>query len=233
VALLKAARPDLDPSVAGLTRRLERLERGASSPAASPPAAPPPAAGAPSHQASAERPKQVETPPGDQAPEIEEAPLPTDPSAVPEPEQSVAPEPAPAPAPEPVSESAPEPAGIDLDHIGQVWPAVMDALRGAASGPTASYFEGTRPVSLEGGRLTVGFPAGAQFNRRNAEKPERRSHLEAALLSVIGEDLELQYADLGADGTAGTADQPPAPEPVDEEAMVERVISEFNAEEVI
>jgi len=252
VALLKAARPDLDPSVAGLTRRLERLERGASAaapPAASQPAAPaaataPPTAApsqpsaTPATQPPAERSRQAVAPPVEQTPS---PPAPSAPPAAAEapgvPAEAASPTaksaPEPAAAAEPAPTQAPEPAGVDLAHLGQVWPAVLDALRTSAAGPTASYFEGTRPVALEKGLLTIGFPAGAQFNRRNAEKPERRSHLEAALVSVIGEDLKLQFSDLGADAAVGQADQPSAPEPVDEEAMVERVISEFNAEEVI
>jgi hypothetical protein len=116
---------------------------------------------------------------------------------------------------------------------------VLDALRANSSGPTASYFDGTRPVGLDGGKLTVGFPPGAQFNRRNAEKPERRKHLEQAVVSVLGESLRLEYTELGSDPESGGTESggiaaPPVPrEPVDGDAMVERVISEFNAEEVI
>jgi hypothetical protein len=135
--------------------------------------------------------------------------------------------------------TAPDPAGVaggtdDLTRLAQVWPAVLDTLRNNSSGPTASYFDGTRPLRLEQGRLTVGFPPGARFNRRNAEKPERREQLEAALVSVLGESLSLEYGELGADPESGGS---PARQqrsaPVDEDAMVERVISEFNAEEVI
>ncbi len=258
VALLKAARPDLDPSVAGLTRRLERLEQGvpaapgtakrpaessetgpAVTPRLTPPALRPPASAPQGAEVPEAVPEPAQTGAAAAAPAPDPTPIETVP-ATPEPTGATGTPDAPAAGYAAAAETAPEAAeptpaaaGVDLAHVGQVWPAVMDAMRSTASGPTASYFEGTRPVALEGGRLTVGFPPGAQFNRRNAEKPERRSHLEAALVSVIGEDLALNFSDLGADAETGTAAQPPAPEPVDEEAMVERVISEFNAEEVI
>ena len=108
---------------------------------------------------------------------------------------------------------------------------MLDALKGLVSGPTASYFEGTRPVGLEGERLTVGFPAGSKFNRRNAEKPERRSQLVAALNSVTGEQFVLDYTELGP--TGGEHEEPAQQPAFDEEQFVERVKSEFNAEEVI
>jgi hypothetical protein len=104
-------------------------------------------------------------------------------------------------------------------------------LRGLASGPGASYFEGTRPLGLDGDRLTVGFPAGSQFNRRNAEKPERRNQLISALESVTGQRFALDYTELGS--TAGTETTPAPAQAVDEEQFVERVKAEFNAEEVL
>ncbi|MDQ2700553.1 MAG: hypothetical protein M3Y23_04415, partial [Actinomycetota bacterium] len=119
---------------------------------------------------------------------------------------------------------------LDLERLNQVWPAVIDAIRAAGSGPTASYFEGTRPVAIAPGRIEIGFPPEASFNRRNAEKPERKSALVEALFTVTGERLTPEYADL--DGSGG----PQAPEPVEtigEDEFVARVKSEFNAEEVI
>jgi hypothetical protein len=133
--------------------------------------------------------------------------------------------------PEAASDQVPSTAAADLARLGQLWPAVLDALRGLASGPTASYFDGTRPVDMEGDRLTVGFPPGSQFNRRNAEKPERRSQLSDALKSVTGEDFQLEYGELGS--AEGEPSGDAAPAAVDEEKLVERVKSEFNAEEVI
>jgi len=257
VALLKAARPDLDPGTEGLVRRLERLEREAPTPLAAapvPPApAPPEAAAAPTPPSVAQTapaatpapPPVVQTPavnqPGDAGPGFGSD---GDPGPEPPHEAGAGPETAPeqpetAPeqpetAPEQPAAEASVPAAVDgahLDRLGQLWPAVLDALRGLASGPTASYFEGTRPLGLEGDRLAVGFPTGSQFNRRNAEKPERRSQLVAALKSVTGEEFELEYTELGS---TSAAEAEPAKVPaVDEEQFVDRVKSEFNAEEVI
>ncbi len=215
VALLKAAQPDLDPGSQGLMRRLERLEQGADRrhrPRCSAPSAEP-------EEPEASSPVEVAVAP---APDAEE---PADLQPV---------SPAPVDAVQPAAPVEPE-AGLDpeaeLDRLGQIWPAVLDSLKGLASGPTASYFEGTRPVACADGRMTVGFPPGSQFNRRNAEKPERRDQLIEAVHSVTGERYLLEYTELGSETGEASVQSPP--ETVDEEQLVERVKSEFNAEEVI
>ena len=133
-----------------------------------------------------------------------------------------------APAPE---VQAPPAAATehDLERLDQVWTAVMDSLRTNAPGPTASYFEGTRPIRVEGDVVEVGFPADAAFNRRNAEKSDRREQLVAAILAVTGDRVKVAFGVL-----ASRPDEPaPGPEPVDEEEFLNRVKTEFNAEEVI
>ncbi|MDQ2622978.1 MAG: DNA polymerase III subunit gamma/tau, partial [Actinomycetota bacterium] len=119
---------------------------------------------------------------------------------------------------------------VEPERLARVWPAVMDALRKAAPGPVASYFEGTRPVSSGQGRVEVGFAADAAFNRRNAEKPERRQKLVEAILAVTGERVELDFTTL--DG-GPAAEAGPATPAMTEEELVARVKTEFNAEEII
>ncbi|MEX1218965.1 MAG: hypothetical protein WEB05_01080, partial [Solirubrobacterales bacterium] len=243
VALLKAARPDLDPGTEGFVRRLERLEREAPAPGAvAPPVAPgpSPASSSPPPVSSVQPAPEPATPDPVEVPALtpEIAPgaeaKPPEPSRPQPPMEATPPSTGAEPPEAAVTAPTEAPASIDgvhLDRLGQLWPAVLDALRGLASGPAASYFEGTRPLRLEESRLTVGFPAGSQFNRRNAEKPERRSQLVAALKSVTGEEFVLDYTELGSMGEEGAE---PANEPaVDEEQFVDRVKSEFNAEEVI
>ena len=239
VALLKAARPDLDPGTQGLVRRLERLEQGGAAPAGRPAEAPAPAPEPPASEAApAAEPGGGNAAPASGHPAAEGGPAAEDPAGegAPAAEDAAAGEGAPAvpagPTPEP-AEAVAEDAGLpDLERLGQIWPAVLDSLRGLASGPTASYFDGTRPVGCGAGRITIGFPPGSQFNRRNAEKPDRRSQLAAAVTSVTGEQYVLEYTELASDA-AGEPPAADAPEAVDEEQLVERVKTEFNAEEVI
>ena len=219
VALIKAARPDLDPGVGGLAKRLERLETGM-----------PPASGG---EGAPDPPRAVAP-----AAEPERAEPPTAAKSEAEP----APDPAPTPAPEAASpEADPEPAepeatgpAVGLETIAQVWPAVIDAIRASGSGPAASYLDGTRPVAVNGEELVIGFPAGAPFNRRNAEKPERMAQLVEAVLEVTGWRPEVAFTEFEGDQTVTEPHASGAEgRRMDEREFVERIKSEFNAEEVI
>ncbi|MGA7435407.1 MAG: hypothetical protein WBW44_07260, partial [Solirubrobacterales bacterium] len=118
---------------------------------------------------------------------------------------------------------------LDLERLVQVWPAVIESIRANGSGPTASYFEGSRPTRIEPGRVEIGFAPDASFNRRNAEKPDRKAMLVKALFAVTGEKLAVTYGEL--DSGAGSVEE--KVQTVGEEEFVERLKSEFNAEEVI
>jgi DNA polymerase III subunit gamma/tau len=224
IALLKAARPDLDPSTEGLLRRIEKLEQQdesggprvlsqgegglADSPVRTPPPPAPPAADAPSSDAS-------------------DSHAPEDTAATDEPPLSKA-DSSPGPATGPAGQE------LDLEQIVQVWPAVLDRLLQSAPALAAS-FEGARPVAVdaEEGSVTIGFPAAHTFNKRKAEAPDKRDQLAAALETVLGEQLRPLYAVLDGKESqeeAGAESAQPAED--DHRALVERIKSEFDAEEV-
>jgi len=237
VALIKAARPDLDPGVGGLAKRVERLEtgmppaggEGSTAPAPPPEAAFPAPAGEPPPPAGSEA---EDDSAGSEAPGPEPDPeMPGEP-----PQDEAAPERAvddsPAPEGEPVAGGSGNAVG--LEQMAQVWPAVIDAIRAGGSGPAASYLEGTRPVAADQSTLTVGFPAGAPFNRRNAEKPERMVQLVEAVLEVTGWRPEVSFTEIEGDQTVTEPHASGAEgRRMDEREFVERIKSEFNAEEVI
>jgi DNA polymerase-3 subunit gamma/tau len=259
IALLKAARPDLDPSTEGLLRRIEKLEsqlpEGAR-PAGPVAAAPPTVLGAKS--ASAPRGTPAPAPPAagptqeddPSSSAVEEA----DSLQDPEPEDLPPPEPeGPAPTPEPeasageassaggggVGGAAPTgPADLDsdgdgLDRLTRLWPAVIDQLRQAAAPALAEMFEGARPVAIdrEEGTVTIGFPPTSTFNKRKAEAPEKREQMAAALEAAAGERLGPVYVLLDGE-TKPPATATATDERADEDALLERLKSEFNAEEV-
>jgi DNA polymerase III subunit gamma/tau len=233
IALLKAARPDLDPSTEGLLRRIERLEQLGTdaSRAADPVAAgdpPPPVATTRTPESSLAEQEQADEP----------SPSADDDS----PAGGVA-----AGVPhsggrrEAASEhmgdaAATGPAGqLGLEQIVKVWPAVLDQLLQTAPALAAS-FEGARPVGVdpEERSVTVGFPAAHTFNKRKAEAPDKREQLAAALEAVLGEQLRPLYAVLDGEEPEegeGAESAPPA-EDDDHRALVERIKSEFDAEEV-
>jgi DNA polymerase-3 subunit gamma/tau len=200
IALLKAARPDLDPSTEGLLRRLERLERrlaGGGSEAESEPESTPEPAG-------------PATPPAE--PEAGEG------------QEARDPDPAAAGG-----------EGVDLERMLRLWPAVLDQMRQSGAAMLAALFEGARPVEVDtgAGELRIGFPASATFNKRKAEAAEQRERFAAAVRTVAGEGLRPVFVLLEGEGEdpAGQEAGPDATE-VDEEALLERLKNEFDAEEV-
>jgi DNA polymerase-3 subunit gamma/tau len=258
IALLKAARPDLDPSTEGLLRRIEKLEQGTSAPRAAGPVGagdpPPPAVAKASSGAVPPTP-----PPAAEAPPADE-PEPEAPSASPDrPEPSSqaqssaragvdpsAEDDSPAGGADsggPRTEAQPPPAGppesvtgpagrgvLDLEYVKGFWPAVIDKLR-ETSPALAATFEGARPVGVdEAGKIvTIGFPAENTFNKRKAEAPEKREQMEEALESVVSERLRPTYVVLEDEAAAPGGDS--AGE-IDHDALVEKLKSEFDAEEV-
>ena len=284
IALLKAARPDLDPSTEGLLRRVEKLEStkaqspagpvGAGDPPPLPvakassgavPPTPPPAGDTASSDAQAsDAPGEAAAEPGFVADTGTSAAPVTDSKAedetpaggaaggVPrgaEPRlaASTVGEPAatgPAggeddssgekPSAEPdTPDPATGPAGessLDLEKVQRVWPAVLDKLR-ESSPALAATFDGARPVSLDDGGLTIGFPAELTFNKKKAETPEKRELMADALEAMLGERVRPGYVLL--DGEAAPEGEAGASEgEIDHDAMLEKLKSEFDAKEV-
>jgi DNA polymerase-3 subunit gamma/tau len=196
IALLKAARPDLDPTPEGLLRRIERLEKqltGEAQPAG-PVAAPSPAPAPPAGDAS----------PDDLAPAEDEA----------QPDEGR--------------------DAVDFEEIVRVWPSVLEKL-GEKAPALAATFEGARPVGMDDEGLKIGFPADKTFNKKKAESPERREAVVAAFQEVTGERLRPTYVVLeGETSSEGDAPEPKASgrEGLDEAELLERLKSEFDAEEV-
>ena len=95
----------------------------------------------------------------------------------------------------------------------------------------SALYEGARPLALEGGGavVRVGFPPGAEFNKRKAEAAEQRERFSEALGQDRGAEAAPVYVliDGESDPVAGVERVD-----VDEDELLERLKSEFNAEEV-
>jgi DNA polymerase-3 subunit gamma/tau len=236
IALLKAARPDLDPTTEGLLRRIEKLERQLAgggppptpiAPAPSPPARPAtptpstPHPARPEPQASAPEPSAAR--PSEPEPVVE--------PSVPGPEATSTPEP---PEPEPVP-APPTAASQDLAQVIRIWPSVLDKL--AEKAPAlAATFDGARPVAFDDEGLAIGFQPDQPFNKRKAESPDRRQALIEAFEAVIGEGVAPRYVMLDEDAEVAAPAPPDTPAPgseeIDEDELLNRLKSEFDAEEV-
>jgi hypothetical protein len=120
---------------------------------------------------------------------------------------------------------------LDLEQIVNTWPAVLDKLR-ETSPALAATFDGARPVSLDAEEgLKVGFPAELTFNKRKAETPEKRELMADVIEDVLGERLRPTYV-LLEDEPAAAPDEAPSDREIDHDALVEKLKSEFDAEEV-
>jgi hypothetical protein len=138
-----------------------------------------------------------------------------------------------------VGDAAPTgPAGqssLDLDGLKKVWPAVLDQLSKTAPA-LAAFFEEAKPVGLDvaEGVAEISFPAGATFNKRKAETAEQRERVAEALQTVIGQPLKPTYVLGDEESSEQEPAEPPAAgdEKMDEEELLRRLKSEFDAEEV-
>jgi DNA polymerase-3 subunit gamma/tau len=193
LALLKAARPDLDPSTEGLARRIERLESSLLG-------------------------QEVDPPSPGRAPAATTA---TEEVAADQPES------APGSAPQATAVATEEP--IDLERVLRLWPAVVDQVRQSGSAMLSALFEGARPVGVDSEEaiLRIGFPSSASFNKRKAEAAEHRERFAEALRAIVGERLRPVYVLL--DGESQPREERPE---LDEQELLERIKTEFDAEEV-
>ena len=79
--------------------------------------------------------------------------------------------------------------------------------------------------------LGVGFPAEFTFNKRKAETPEKRELMADAIEDVLGERLRPTYVLLEDEPAARPAEES-SDRGIDHDALVEKLKSEFDAEEV-
>jgi DNA polymerase-3 subunit gamma/tau len=218
LALLRSARPDLDPSRAALAQRVERLERRLAGTQESADAGPAPPA--------------VEPP----DPEEVRAHAISDESG----------EPTDDDAPAEGSGTAAEAGGgtvtdadggtvtaaaaeaIDLERITGLWPAVVDQVRESGSELLSTVYAAARPLAVDAERavIKVGFPPSAAFNKRKAEAQANRERFAEAVRTIVGQRLRPVYVLLdGEEAGEENGDQG-----LSEDELIERVRSEFDAE---
>ncbi len=205
MALLKATQPSADLSIQALMHRIEQLETQVSS------GAPQPAQAAP--------PEPVEP---DPEPEPEPEQPPGGGGAGPPRAAAVARGPSGQAATAVAVEEAEPVTALELDRVLALWPAIGETVA-EENGMLGAALGAARPVDIEGDRLTVAFPADAAFVKKKAEA--NRELVQDALRGLTGAALTVAYE---------LRDGGPGSEPVtlDEAQLIERLRSEFAAEEV-
>ena len=111
-----------------------------------------------------------------------------------------------------------------------LWPAVIDQVRESRLGAALEVLEAARPVAVdvEEAVLEVGFPASAAFNKRKAEAQDARERFAEAVKTIVGERLRPVYVLLEGDGGGRGGEAEPQ---LSEDELIERLKSEFDAEE--
>ena len=228
LALVKAARPEVDSSTSALLARIERLERergGVSAVAADRAVAVPTAEPAPEVLETSAAPATDLVPEPTPLAEVAHKPAPVEDlapepaSALGEPEAGEAPPPSSQPPPAVVSAN-------DLESLQALWPAVVE-LVGMENKMLSAVLVDTRPMAVAGEDLTVAFASSAAFLKKKAEHPDNRAIVSEALRQVTGGRWRLSYELLEADADATSE----LPVPTEEE-WVARFMEEFDAEEL-
>jgi DNA polymerase-3 subunit gamma/tau len=211
VALVRLARPDMDPSMEGVLARLERLERGGAQ--GSPRGEPDRATDAPAPPAR--RPRERTGAP--------EAAAPAPPIGTPAPAPATAasppvPPPAAPPAAPPALTAPPALAApsagvplVSIDDVRRQWARVLEHIKRQKMICHALLIDGT-PLDVSGDVLTVGLRSAYTFHMENLNRPENREVVERALSDVLAQPLRFRCRLFETPGEATIpATPPPAP----------------------
>ena len=130
---------------------------------------------------------------------------------------------APAAPPEPTD--APS---IELSQVAEAWDrSILDAVR-ERSIPVASLLTEATPTELSENTLTLEFPAGADFHRRQVGEPQNIGLLRDALYEVTGRKLAVVLESGDAEDESMRDDE----EAPDEDRFIAALKDTFDAQEV-
>jgi DNA polymerase III subunit gamma/tau len=243
LALVKAAKPEVDSSTRALLSRIERLERERGTVSAvavervlpagegQGPVSDAPEAG--SAQAGGGAPRQRITARSDPDPDVGRSPIAGVAVAIAAepPGADMASETTPAAA-LPVGDRSPSAASDlespgDLESLRSLWPAVVDLVR-AENALLGALIAEAQPAAVAGEDLTVAFASTAPFLKKKAEDPANRGAVTDALRDITGRRWRLSYE------LREELEGPERPERDGhtEEEWVRRFMEEFDAEEL-
>jgi DNA polymerase III subunit gamma/tau len=124
---------------------------------------------------------------------------------------------------------ASEPPSVELEQLQEAWQrTILPVVEERGGIPTASLLREAHPSELAGDRLTVAFPAAADFHRKLAEEPKNATLLADALYEVTGRRLAVAFA-VGEDDDA---EEPEHDGPAGEETIMQLMKDTFDAEEL-
>ena len=116
----------------------------------------------------------------------------------------------------------------ELEQVTEAWDrSILDAVR-ERSIPVASLLTEARPTHLGDDTLTLEFPAGADFHRRQVAEPQNIGLLRDALYEVTGRKLTVVLESGDAEEAADETEA----EPAGEDRFIAALKERFDAEEV-
>ena len=129
--------------------------------------------------------------------------------------------------PDPPPAEASEPPQVELAQVTEAWDrSILDAVR-ERSIPVASLLTEAKPTHLGKDTLTLEFPAGADFHRRQVAEPQNIGLLRDALYEVTGLKLAVVL-----ETGEGSLDEDADELPMGEDKLFEALKERFDAEEV-
>jgi DNA polymerase-3 subunit gamma/tau len=132
-------------------------------------------------------------------------------------------EPDPPPADPPTAQAPP----VELEQVTEAWErSILDAVR-ERSIPVASLLTEARPTHLGEDTLTLEFPAGADFHRRQVAEPQNLGLVRDALYEVTGRKLAVVL-----ETGEGSVDEEDDDEPLGEDKLIEALKDRFDAKEL-
>jgi DNA polymerase-3 subunit gamma/tau len=130
--------------------------------------------------------------------------------------------------PDPPPAEASEAPPVELEQVTEAWGrGILDAVR-ERSIPVASLLTEAKPTHLGEDTLTLEFPAGADFHRRQVAEPQNIGLLRDALYEVTGRKLTVVLESRDVDDDVVADDD----EPLSEDDVFSLLKETFNAEEV-
>ena len=116
---------------------------------------------------------------------------------------------------------------VELEQVTEAWDrSILDAVR-ERSIPVASLLTEAKPTHLGADTLTLEFPAGADFHRRQVAEPQNIGLLREALYEVTGLKLAVVL-----ETGEGSLDEEADELPLGEDKLIEVLKERFDAEEV-
>ena len=117
---------------------------------------------------------------------------------------------------------------VELEQVTEAWDrSIIDAVR-ERSIPVASLLTEATPTGLADDTLTLEFPAGADFHRRQVAEPQNIGLLRDALYEVTGRKLTVVLESGDPEDVVAVRDD----DPLSEEDVFSLLKETFNAEEV-